>query len=305
MALLSARTADTEARAARKIDYPGLKFSATPADNKHMSTHLLPDWTARLAALDLPVLRASAEAVAACTARPDDIDAHRLAEIAGLDPLLSLRVLVAAARRQQARGGTPVETVLAALVLTGVDPFLREFAGAPVLEEVLDAVPGALLAARAVLARSHAAARIAAAFAIHRQDEDVEEVQLAALLHESVALLLWYAAPTQARQLLAGAEEALAPLGDALMARWGLPEILRRLAYERDAAAGAAHGGAGGAPGTPPGGGLVRRGAARRLRRCGGTAHAGTACGSRAGAACGAVAAGGDLRTTGRTGSSW
>ena len=203
-----------------------------------MSTPLLPDWTARLAALDLPVLRASAEAVAACAARPDDVDAHRIAEIAGLDPLLSLRVLVAAARRQQARGGTPVETVRAALVLTGVDPFLRDFAQAPVLEAALQPVPGALPAARAVLARADAAARIAAAFAIHRQDEDVEEVQLAALLHESVELLLWYAAPGEARQLLAGAEDALAPMGDALMARWGLPEILRRLAYGRDAASG-------------------------------------------------------------------
>jgi len=196
-----------------------------------MSTPLVPDWTARLAALDLPVLRASAEAVAACAARPDDVDAHRIAEIAGLDPLLSLRVLVAAARRQQARGGTPVETVLAALVLTGVDPFLRDFAVAPVLEEALESVPGALPAVRAVLARSHAAARIAAAFAIHRQDEDVEEVQLAALLHECVELLLWVAAPLQARELLAGAREALGPVGEALMARWGLPEILRRLAY--------------------------------------------------------------------------
>ena len=89
--------------------------------------------------------------------------------------------------------------------------------------------------ARLTLARILDPLGAEASFAV---DGEEAYAQLAALLHESVELLLWYAAPGEARQLLAGAEDALAPMGDALMARWGLPEILRRLAYGRDAASG-------------------------------------------------------------------
>lgn len=184
----------------------------------------LPAWALRLAWTDLPVLRASALAVQARSRHADETDAHLLAEIVLRDPLLCLRVLAAAVARQS-RLATPVETVAAALVLTGIDPFFRDCTGMPVLEDALDGP--SRQRALAVVARSHVAARIAAAFAIHRQDEDVEAVHLAALLHDFVQVLEPYFAP--------GAPDDGPPpdeVADALLQHWGLPETLRTLASD-------------------------------------------------------------------------
>ncbi|RYY79196.1 MAG: HDOD domain-containing protein, partial [Comamonadaceae bacterium] len=188
----------------------------------------LPAWAESLAWTDLPVLRASALAVQARSRQADETDAHVLAEIVLRDPLLCLRVLAAAVARQS-RLATPVETVAAALVLTGIDPFFRDCAGMRVLEDALEGP--ARQRALAVIARSHVAARIAAAFAIHRQDEDVEAVHLAALLHDFAQLLAPYFAPQAEEQ----ADDDAAPqeeVTDALLQRWGLPETLRTLARE-------------------------------------------------------------------------
>lgn len=179
-------------------------------------------WADRLAAVDLPVLRASALALSARARRPDEADAHTLAAIALRDPLLSLRVLRSAGRRQSHRG-TQMESVTAALVLTGIDPFFSECAGLPVLEDALDSQGRA--AVHGIVQHARAAARIAAAFAIHRGEADVEAVHLAALLHDCAALLLWYAAPGEAP-----ADLPLAELGAALLERWEIADNLRRLA---------------------------------------------------------------------------
>jgi len=191
---------------------------------------------ALLLAADIPILRSTARALARAAERRDHADLHSLAELALADPLLAVRVFALVARRFGARLATPVESVTGALLLTGLDPFLQEFLAAPVLEHALaDAAP-ALAAARAVLKRSHVAARIAAAFAIHRQEPDVEEVQLAALLHDFAALLLLVVPPHEEV-----AEAECGTLGDALMQHWQLPPLLRALAYEGPRRAPAAH----------------------------------------------------------------
>ncbi len=183
----------------------------------------LPAWATTLDWTGVPVLRASALAVQARARHADDADAHVLAEVVLRDPLLCLRVLASAAARQSPQA-TPVASVTAALVLTGIDPFFRDCAVLPVLEDQLamQARPEAL----AIVARSRVAARIAAAFAIHRQDEAVEEVHLAALLHDVGEVLARYFAPD-------ASPEAAPPglVSATLLRRWGLPEALRHPAH--------------------------------------------------------------------------
>ena len=152
----------------------------------------LPAWATTLDWTGVPVLRASALAVQARARHADDADAHVLAEVVLRDPLLCLRVLASAAARQSPQA-TPVASVTAGLVLPGIDPFFRDCATLPILGDKLSLQ--ARQEALAVVARSRVAARIAAAFAIHRQDEDVEEVHLAALLHEVGEALAGYFAP--------------------------------------------------------------------------------------------------------------
>lgn len=187
----------------------------------------LPAWATTLDWTGVPVLRASALAVQARARHADDADAHVLAEVVLRDPLLCLRVLASAAARQSPQA-TPVASVTAALVLTGIDPFFRDCATLPILEDKLSLQ--ARQEALAVVARSRVAARIAAAFAIHRQDEDVEEVHLAALLHEVGEVLARYFAPDADPN----ADPEAAPPGlvsAALLRRWGLPEALRHPAH--------------------------------------------------------------------------
>ena len=182
---------------------------------------------------------------------PDDADAHVLADIALRDPLMCLRVLLNASRRFGHPLVAPSQTVTAALVLTGVDPFFRDCVELPVLEERLAGQPLALAGALAAIDRAHAAARLAAAIAIHRQDEQVERLHQAALLSDFPRLLLWCEAPElvlemQKRQrhdpALRSADVQREVLGvelDALAAalvdRWQLPDSLRELTESRHA----------------------------------------------------------------------
>ncbi|WP_427911948.1 HDOD domain-containing protein [Ramlibacter sp. MMS24-I3-19] len=162
-----------------------------------LAAHLL----ARLEPCAVPVLLTSATTLARWALRPDEADASRLADVALRDPLLCLRVLQHVAAAFGSRLSTPVQTVTGALVLLGIEPFFRAFTGLPVLEERTAAHPGATAAALACVTRAHAAARIATAFAVHRQDDDVELLHQAALLHDFTELLLWCEAPREAAAL--------------------------------------------------------------------------------------------------------
>lgn len=205
------------------------------------------EWADRLADSALPVLRATHDAIEGFREHPDDVDAHMLADVALRDPLMALRVLVNTARRFGSRLATPAQTVTPALVLGGVDPFFRDFTELPVLEERLAGQSAALHGALADVERSHRAARIAAAIAIHRQDEAVETLHQAALLHGFPRLLVWCEAPGLALEMerrqrldaqlrtadvqreVLGFE--LDQLAVRLLERWKLPESLRELSY--------------------------------------------------------------------------
>ena len=84
-------------------------------------------WIAHFRNIDIPVLVSTAEAIAALSPDDDRVDANQLAGIVLGDPLMTLRVLAHVSRRYGTRLETDVETVRAALVLMGIQPFFREF----------------------------------------------------------------------------------------------------------------------------------------------------------------------------------
>jgi HD-like signal output (HDOD) protein len=138
-----------------------------------------------------------------------------------------------------------VETVTAALVMMGIPPFFRTFSGLTVAEDELADEPAALAGFRAVLERSHRAARFAIGFAVHRMDHDAPLLHEAALLHDFAELLLWLHAPALALRIAAlqAADPALrsavaqqqvlgvelAELQHTLMQQWRLPAMLVQL----------------------------------------------------------------------------
>lgn len=211
-------------------------------------------WARCFDPLALPVLDASARAIAELAENEDAVDAHLIARTIGDDPLLTLKLLSHVARLRRPRDGDvrgDAETVTAALVLLGIGPFFRHYGALPSAESMLADHPQALAGFQAVLARSHRAATFATAFAVHRMDHDAPVIHEAALLHDFTELLLWLRAPSL-MQAIAAAQAAdpalrssaaqravlnvdLADLQHALMIAWRLPALLVRISDDRHA----------------------------------------------------------------------
>ncbi len=200
-------------------------------------------WTRRLAPLAPPVLASTRDAIESLRGRRDRADANLLADIVLRDPLMTLRVLVVVAARLGKRLATPVTTVTGALVLLGIEPFFAAFESLETIEDRLASRPEALESAMQALERSRRAARLAAAFAVHRQDDQAEVLHQAALLDHFSTLLLWgdvpelmqdIAARQQADSQLRSADAQRRVLGTeiialdhALMQAWDLAAVLR------------------------------------------------------------------------------
>ncbi|HZY18562.1 MAG TPA: HDOD domain-containing protein [Ramlibacter sp.] len=204
----------------------------------------------RLEPDELPVLRVTRDAMAHWAGRLDDVDASRLADMVLRDPLMCLRTLQHVSASIGRRLANPVQTVTAALVLTGIEPFFRNFSQLTALEDRLADQPKALAGALETIKRAHCAARIAAAFAVYRQDDDAELLHQAALLHDFAGLLLWWEAPGVALDIrrrqrederLRSADAQRALLGcdltwisRELLEHWGLAAVVREAARALD-----------------------------------------------------------------------
>ncbi len=202
-------------------------------------------WVALFDPHRLPALARTVATLDELAQNEDAVDAHGLAEAVNQDPLLTLRLLAHVAQLRRGREGSEVETVTEALVMLGIPPFFRAFAGLGAAEERLADWPEALAGFEAVLRRSHRAARFAIGFAVHRMDHDAALLHEAALLHDFAELLLWLHAPALALQIAqaqaadpqlrsAVAQRAvlnveLADLQHALMQAWRLPSMLVRV----------------------------------------------------------------------------
>ena len=208
-------------------------------------------WVAYLSRAEIPVLGHTAEALEGLRANEDQADANSIGEMISSDPLMTLKVLAYSATHRGSRVVTDTETVTSALVLMGISPFFAAFGPQPTVEEWLVAHPAALVGLDESLRRAHRGANFALAFAVHRMDPDAAAVHAAALLHDFADMLMWCHAPLLALRLKAlyQAEPTLrfreaqrrvlnvelAPLHQALMKAWRLPELLIRIADDRHA----------------------------------------------------------------------
>ena len=218
----------------------------------HRPLRDLSAWVAHFRGAPIPVLDATAATVLELASNEDAVDARLLSETVAADPLMTLKLLAHVG--SQNRRETDVETVVGALVLLGIGPFLRLFGDLPTIGQALvcsDDAAEVRAGLQAVLDRSHRAARFALGFAAHRMDPDAAVIHEAALLHGFAELLLWCHAPALALEILRRQRAdptlrssiaqqavlgiALADLQQALMKAWRLPELLIRLDDEQHA----------------------------------------------------------------------
>lgn len=214
-----------------------------------MLDHALPDidsWTLLFSNNGLPVLRVTKRRLDEMRADLDRVDARELAHLILQDPIMTVRVL---AFIQPLRGRSlqrDITTIASAVMMAGIEPFFNRFSELFTIEDqVKEAGPQALLGVLQVIRRAQRAADYAQEWAIWRHDINMEEVRIAALLHDLSEILVWCSAPklglalqeklkSQPGMRSADAQRQLLgftflDIQRELCRVWHLPELLRTL----------------------------------------------------------------------------
>lgn len=155
-------------------------------------------WVNFFDAAELPVLRHTVHELDQFREDLDRVNARVLAGVILRDPLMTLRVLGYIESHRRQRQTTDITTIERALMMIGIEPFFRDFQDLPLVEDQLKPHPKALLGLLKVMARARKAAHWAREWAISRHDLDVDEITVAALLHDFTEILMWCFAPALA-----------------------------------------------------------------------------------------------------------
>ena len=214
-----------------------------------MLDHPLPDidaWVLLFNSNSLPVLRITKRRLDEMRANLDRVDARELARVILQDPIMTVRVL---AYIQPFRGRLlqhDITTIASAVMMAGIEPFFHRFEELLTVEDQLKGQdPHALLGVLQIIRRAQRAADYAQEWAIWRHDINMEEVRIAALLHDLTEILVWCSAPKlgldirnqqAANPSLRSSDAQINVLGLTfrdiqleLCRVWHLPELLLRL----------------------------------------------------------------------------
>ena len=208
----------------------------------------LPDlesWVKYLSQADIPVLKRTSRELARLHENEENVSGRQLAGTILQDPLMTLRVLAYIEASRRSSQTADITTIDRAVMMIGITPFFARFDNLPLLEDRLKEQPQALIGLLRVIARARQASIFARDWAVQRHDLDVDEVTIAALLHDSAEILLWSFAPTlmldiralqaenrglrsaAAQQAVLGIQ--ITQLQLALARAWRLPELLLSL----------------------------------------------------------------------------
>jgi HD-like signal output (HDOD) protein len=202
-------------------------------------------WIGYFSTAKMPILRQTARRLEEARQSIEQVNGRDLAAIVLQDPLLAIKVLAYIQRFQGKRLHSDITTIANAIMMLGVEPFFAHFESLSTIEDLLKDEPQALLGVLHVIRRVQRASRYAHDWAFERHDINIEEVELAALLHDLAEILLWCFAPHLAIEIrrrqhadpaLRSATAQMQVLGIhlfdlqlALCDAWHLPELLKTL----------------------------------------------------------------------------
>lgn len=208
-------------------------------------------WIEYFSTVDMPILRQTARRLEEARQAIDRVNGRDIAAIVLQDPLLAIKVLAYIQRFQGKHLHSDITTIANAVMMLGVEPFFAHFESPTTIETLLKDEPQALLGVLHVIRRVQRASRYAHDWAFERHDMNIEEVELAALLHDLAEILLWCFAPRlaieirqrqQADASLRSAAAQLQVLGIrlfdlqlALCDAWHLPALLKMLMDDANA----------------------------------------------------------------------
>lgn len=213
-----------------------------------MLDHPLQDmetWLLYFRGVELPILRQTARRLEEARQNIDKVSGRDIARIVLQDPLMAVRVLAYIQPFHSKHLRSDITTIASAVMMLGIEPFFRKFDNPLTIEATLKEEPQALLGVLQVIRRAQRATRYAHDWAFARHDINVEEVALAALLHDLTEVLLWCFAPKLAIEIrsMQQADKTLRStlaqervlginlfdLQLALCQAWHLPELLKTL----------------------------------------------------------------------------
>ena len=213
--------------------------------------HDLDAWVRFFSNAEIPILRKTARRLEEARQNSDRVNGRDIAAIVLQDPLMAIRVLAYIHPFRGKHLRSDITTIANAVMMLGIEPFFAHFDAPPTIEAMLKDEPQALLGVLQVIRRVQRASNYAHDWALERHDLNIEEVALAALLHDLAEILLWCFAPRLAieirdRQLAdktlrsATAQQQVLgfPLFDlqrALCLAWHLPELLNTLMDDANA----------------------------------------------------------------------
>ena len=151
----------------------------------------------------LPVLRRTVRELEVLRHASEHASSRQIAAIVLADPLMTMRLLTHLETHRRQQQNHDITTIERAVMMIGVEPFFRLFDSLPTVEEALKAHPHALVGVLRTIARARHIAGLAREFAIMRRDLDVQEITVAAALHEATEIVCWIHAPTLTGQVYA------------------------------------------------------------------------------------------------------
>ncbi|SBT10285.1 putative signal transduction protein [Candidatus Propionivibrio aalborgensis] len=211
----------------------------------------LESWVGFFSNAELPVLRQTARRLAEARQNIDKVGGRDIANIVMQDPLMAIRVLAYIQTVSGKHLRSDITNIGNAVMMIGIEPFFNKMDASLSIEAMLKNEPQALLGVLQVIRRAQRASHYAHDWAFERHDMNIDEVALAALLHDLPEILLWCFAPKLAIEIRdrqhadkslrsATAQEQvlgirLSDLQLALCTVWHLPELLNTLLDDANA----------------------------------------------------------------------
>ncbi|MEI7613890.1 MAG: HDOD domain-containing protein [Betaproteobacteria bacterium] len=213
--------------------------------------HDLEAWIIFFSNAEMPILRQTARKLEEARENIDEINGRDIANIVLQDPLMAIRLLAYIQPLSSKRLRSDITTIASAVMMMGIEPFFDTLGKPATIEAMLNIEPKAMLGVLHVIRRVQRASKYAHDWAFERHDINIEEVTLAALLHDLAEILLWCFAPNLAMEIrnkqladptlrsTIAQEEVLGirlfDLQLALCTAWNLPELLKILMDDANA----------------------------------------------------------------------
>ncbi len=211
----------------------------------------LAEWLVFLADAEIPVLKHTARDIAHLREDEDNLGARDVAAVVLQDPMMTarlLRYLQTHKNKNQTRDLVQVEQTL---LMMGISRFFDAVKPEPTVEDTLHAHLPALIELLHVVHRAHRASRYAFDWALRLHDLHMEEIRIAALLHDLAEILMWCFSPAEMLKIRAmqkadktlrskDAQQqvlgfTLHELHGAVAQAWGMPELLVMLMEDEHA----------------------------------------------------------------------